>query len=97
MTDEPNGPANASASLPVERAQIISQTVLGIVGVVGYMTLIALVILHSSPWTPFQENQISAAIGFLAGTIVAGIYNYAFGSSFGSALKDAQRRREDRP
>ena len=69
--------------------QIIAQTVLGVVGVSGYIFIMYIVISKTGEWTQFQQISISGALGFLAGTIVSGIYGYVFGSSFGSMSKDA--------
>lgn len=69
--------------------QIIAQTVLGIVGVTGYILILYVVITKDGEWSQFQQIAISGAMGFLAGTIVSGIYGYVFGSSFGSMSKDA--------
>lgn len=95
---EPDGERH---SRYVQIYQIVAQTVLGVVGVGGYIALIAFVIFHSGEWTTFQQIQVAGALGFLSGTIVASVYGYAFGSSFGSQNKDAAladaARRNDQP
>jgi hypothetical protein len=98
MTDEPKGPANNGARPPtaVQIYQIIAQTVLGGIGVGGYIAIVLLIILHTGEWTVFQQNQVSGVLQFLAGTIVGGVFNYAFGSSFGSMAKDSLRRDEEK-
>jgi len=82
--------SHAKRPFALQLYQIAAQTILGALGVGGYIGLVATVILHTGEWTSFQQNQIAAALGFLAGTIVAGVFGYAFGSSFGSMSKDAQ-------
>lgn len=95
MTNESQNKTPDDHSLALQKYQIISQTTLGIVGVFGYMAILAIVILRVTPWTSFQENQVASALGFLAGTIVGGIYQYAFGSSFGSMAKNAFMQRDE--
>ena len=77
----------------VQVYQIIAQTILGVLGVGGYVLIVILVITHQGEWTSFQQNQIASVLSFLAGTIVAGVFGYAFGSSFGSMSKDAAMER----
>ena len=79
-------------SLALQRYQIFSQTILGIVGIAGYAVVLALVIGRQTPWSSFQENQIASALGFLAGSIVGGIFSFAFGSSFSSMAKNVPPR-----
>lgn len=95
MSDET--PVKTRTHFALQIYQIAAQTILGVVGVISYAYLISTVIFHQGEWTVFQQTQIAGSLGFLAGTIVAGVYGYVFGSSFGSMSKDAQMERNNKP
>lgn len=99
MPDDPQGSAAGASSSAVQPYLILGAAAVSIISVLGYMVLVALVILHQGEWTQFQQVQIAGAISFLAGTCVGTVVSYWVGSSAGSMAKNAMmlRREDSRP
>jgi ABC-type Fe3+-siderophore transport system permease subunit len=73
-----------------DKNMIWGAIVVSIVTVLGFVGLMALIILRATPFDEFQRHAIDICLGILGSGGVIGVIGFWLGSSSGSMMKTAR-------